>query len=364
MREKDCKLVLEDGSEYLGFSFGKKIDRVCEIVFNTSMTGYQEIISDLSYTDQMVVMTYPLIGNYGITDDDYECKSPSIGGLIVHDYNDMPSNFRYTKTASELLDEINAPGIYGIDTRALTRSIRDFGTRRALITSINTSKAEALDIINSTPIPHDQVNKISCKKIWYARTSNPMFNVVAIDCGIKLNIIRKLKNLRCNVTVVPYDTPAEKIAFMNPDGIFLSNGPGDPQDVMNVVETVNALKGRYPIFGICLGHQIISLSYGAKIYKLKFGHRGGNHPVLNTKTGKIEITSQNHSFAVEKDSLSGSGLDITHINLLDNTIEGVACKEDHVIGVQYHPESAPGPQDSSYLFDQFINMMKEVKVHA
>ncbi|MCR4593833.1 MAG: glutamine-hydrolyzing carbamoyl-phosphate synthase small subunit [Clostridiales bacterium] len=364
MRTFDRKIVLEDGSEYPGYSFGSLEDRVCEIVFNTSMVGYQEIVSDPSYTDQMVVMTYPLIGNYGITDDDYECKNPSIGALVVRDYNDMPSNFRYTKTLSELLDEYNIPGISGVDTRKLTRSIRDIGSRRAVITSIDTSLEDALQIIDRTPVPHDQVSRVSCTKRWYSRTSNHMFNVVAIDCGMKLNIIRSLNKFGCNVTIVPFDTTAEEIEFMRPDGVFLSNGPGDPEDVSPVIETVKKLRGKYPIFGICLGHQMIALGYGAKTYKLKFGHRGGNHPVKNLETGKIEITSQNHSYAVDTDSIKGTELEITHINLLDNTVEGIECKKDKVFSVQYHPESAPGPQDSSYLFAKFVDIMKEAKDNA
>lgn len=361
MKSYNKKLVLEDGSEYLGFGFGADCDRVCEIVFNTSMAGYQEIVSDPSYTDQFVVMTYPLIGNYGITDDDFECKNPSIGGLIVYDYNDRPSNFRYTKTLSELLEENNIPGIYGVDTRKLTKSIRDIGSRRALITSPEVSAEKAIEIIKGTPSMHDAVSRVSSRKRWYSRTANPKFNVVAVDCGIKLNIIRSLNKLGCNVTVVPYDTKPEEIEFMKPDGIFLSNGPGDPTDVIPVIETVKALKGKYPIFGICLGHQIISIAYGGETYKLKFGHRGGNHPVMNKLTGKIEITSQNHSYAVKPESLDSTELEITHINLLDGTVEGVECKKDRIFSVQYHPESAPGPQDSKYLFDKFIGYMKEAK---
>ncbi len=364
MKQKDRKIILEDGSEYLGYGFGSNTDRVCEIVFNTSMVGYQEIVSDPSYTDQMVVMTYPLIGNYGITDDDFETKIPSLGGLIVYDYNDMPSNFRYTKTLSELLEEYGIPGISGVDTRKITRSIRDLGSRRVLITSAETSLKEGLDIIKNTPVPHDQVSRVSCKKRWYSRTADHKYNVVAIDCGIKLNIIRCLNECGCNVTVVPYNTTAKEIEFMKPDGIFLSNGPGDPEDVVEVIETVKALKGKYPIFGICLGHQMIALSYGAKTYKLKFGHRGGNHPVKNILTGKVEVTSQNHSYAVDTDSVEGTGLQVTHINLLDQTVEGLECEKDRVFSVQYHPESAPGPQDSKYLFDKFIRIMEEVKVHA
>ena len=364
MQKKDRKIVLEDGSVYEGYGFGDRCDSVCEIVFNTSMAGYQEIISDPSYTYQMVVMTYPLIGNYGITDEDFETKSPTIGGLIVREYNDFPSNFRYTKTLSETLEENHIPAISGIDTRKLTRSIRDLGSRKVLITDIDTPIEEALKKVRETVLPTDAVSRVSCRKKWYSRTSNPKYNVVAIDCGIKLNIIRSLNSLGCNVTIVPWNTSAEEIERMKPDGLFISNGPGDPQDVQPVIETVRALKGKLPIFGICLGHQMISLAYGASTYKLKFGHRGGNHPVKNLETGRLEITSQNHSYAVDSKTVEGTGLTVTHINLLDNTVEGVECRDDKIFSVQYHPESAPGPQDSKYLFDKFIAIMKEVKENA
>ena len=360
----DVKIVLENGTEYYGYSFGAKCERVCEIVFNTSMVGYQEIISDPSYTYQMVVMTYPLIGNYGITDDDYETKTPTIGGLIVREYNDMPSNFRYTKTLSEVLEENGIPGICGVDTRKITRVIRDEGSQRVIICPADTSLSDALEKTRQTPVPHDAVSVVSCKKRWYSRTSNHVFNVVAVDCGIKLNIIRNLNARGCNVTIVPYNTTAEEIDFMKPDGIFLSNGPGDPEDVTPVIETIKKLRGKYPIFGICLGHQLISLAYGAKTYKLKFGHRGGNHPVKNLQNGKIEITSQNHSYAVDAKSVEGTDLEVTHINILDNTVEGVECKRDRIFSVQYHPESAPGPEDSGYLFDKFLNVMKGVENDA
>lgn len=361
VKEYTAKLVLEDGSEYYGYSFGAETQAVVEVVFNTSMAGYQEIVSDPSYTDQAVVMTYPLIGNYGITDEDFETKTPTIGGLIVREYNDFPSNFRYTKTLSELLEEYRIPGISGIDTRMLTRSIRDLGSRRAVITSPDTAVSDALKIIADTPIPHNAVERVSCKKRWYSRTPNPKFNVVAVDCGIKLNIVRSLNARGCNVTVVPFNTSAGQIREMKPDGIFLSNGPGDPQDVKPVITLIRELKGMFPIFGICLGHQLISLACGAETYKLKFGHRGGNHPVKNLLTGKVEITSQNHSYAVRESSLAGTGLEVTHINLLDKTVEGVRSDDGRMFSVQYHPESAPGPQDSSYLFDSFISLMREGK---
>ena len=359
MKEFNKKIVLEDGEEYYGYGFGANKEAICEIVFNTSMVGYQEIVSDPSYTYQMVVMTYPLIGNYGITDDDYETKQPTIGGMIVREYNDLPSNFRYTKTLSEYLEENDIPGIAGIDTRKLTRSIREKGSRKVIITDIETSKQKALKKLKEIEIPKDAVAKVSCKKKWYSRTANHKYNIVAVDCGIKLNIVRSLNKRGCNVTVVPYNTTAKEIMDLKPDGIFLSNGPGDPEDVKEVIKLVKDLRGKYPIFGICLGHQMISLAYGAKTYKLKFGHRGGNHPVLNLENDKIEITSQNHSYAVEEKSLTKTDLKVTHKNILDDTIEGVECKKDKVFSVQYHPESAPGPQDSGYLFDKFIGLLSK-----
>ena len=359
--EYNRKLVLEDGAEYYGTGFGYTGDAVCEIVFNTSMVGYQEIISDPSYTYQAVVMTYPLIGNYGTADEDYETKNPTIGGLIVREYNDLPSNFRYTKTLSEVMEEYKIPGLAGIDTRKLTRSIRDSGSRRGIITNADTPTEEALEKIKNTPVPHDAVAHVSCKKRRYSRTANAKYNVVAIDCGIKLNIIRSLNARGCNVTVMPYNTSAAEVEKMKPDGIFLSNGPGDPEDVIPVIDLVKKLRGKYPIFGICLWHQMICLACGAKTYKLKFGHRGGNHPVKNLETGKIEITSQNHSYAVNEKSLENTGLKVTHINLLDNTVEGVSDEKSKMFSVQYHPESAPGPQDSAYLFDKFTSLMEENK---
>lgn len=355
----DRKIVLEDGREFYGYGFGANVAAVNELVFNTSMVGYQEIISDPSYTDQMVCMTYPLIGNYGVTDEDYETRIPTMGGLIVGEYNDLPSNFRYTKTLSEVLEENDIPAISGIDTRMITRIIRDEGSQKIMITGIDTPLEQALAQVRAYEMPRDMVARVSCKKLWYSRTPNHKYDVVAIDCGIKHNIIRKLNQKGCNVTVVPYNTSVEDILALRPDGLFLSNGPGDPEYVTPVIEAVKALRGKLPIFGICLGHQMIALAYGAKTFKMKFGHRGGNHPVKNLANGRIEITSQNHSYAVDAASLAGTGLELTHQNLLDQTAEGVACAPDKVFSVQYHPESAPGPQDSAYLFNRFLDMMRK-----
>lgn len=360
----DRKIILEGGEEYYGYSFGADTDKVCEIVFNTSMVGYQEILSDPSYTYQAVVMTYPLIGNYGMADDDYECDEPSIGAFIVREYNDEPSNFRARETLSDVMKKYGIPGVSGIDTRMLTRSIRDKGSRKVLITGADTPLEEGLEILCGSDIPKDAVSKVSTKEIKTVCTDDAKYHVVAIDCGMKMNIVRSLNKRGCNVTVVPWNTPSDDIEKLSPDGIFISNGPGDPTDVAATVNTVKALIGKYPVFGICLGHQIISLAYGGKTYKLKFGHRGGNHPVKNTENGKIEITSQNHSYAVDAASLVGTPLEVTHINLLDSTVEGVKCEGDRVFSVQYHPESAPGPQDSAYLFDRFISMMQEAKDNA
>ena len=366
--EKNRKLILEDGSVYEGYGFGDDSERVLELVFNTSMVGYQEIISDPSYTDQAVVMTYPLIGNYGINEEDYESQNPTIGGLVVREYNDNPSNFRCSHTLNEVMIKYEIVGICGVDTRQITRKLRDKGSMKAMITDIGVNNDEALGILNMVELSHNAVSRVTSKSIWKADMVSPIprpsllaerkLHVVAIDCGMKQNILRSLLGKGLKVTVVPYDTDVETIEALKPDGIFISNGPGDPEDAVPVIEAIRELKGRYPIFGICLGHQILSLAYGARTYKLKFGHRGGNHPVKNLNTGKIEITSQNHSYAVDADSIASTSLEVTHINLLDNTIEGVCCTRDRAFGVQYHPESCPGPQDSDYLFGQFIDNMK------
>ena len=352
------RLILEDGTAYTGAAFGGSRTAVSEIVFNTSMAGYQEIVSDPSYTDQAIVMSYPLIGNYGVADEDFESRIISPSAFIVRDINDNPSNFRWAKTLPELLEENNVPGLSGVDTRKLVRDIRDHGSRRCVITDEEMSAEEGIKLIADTPVPHDAVKRSSCRKRWYSRTSNPLYNIVAIDCGMKSNIVRMLNKNRCNVTVVPYNTGCEDILALKPDGVFVSNGPGDPEDVTEVIDTLKMLRGKTVLFGICLGHQLIALSYGAKTYKLKFGHRGGNHPVRDLRNGKIEITSQNHSYAVDEKSLEGTGLAVSHVNILDGTVEGLCSEEDGVMSVQYHPESAPGPQDSAYLFSQFTALMK------
>ena len=355
----DKKIILEDGQEYYGYSFGADQQKVLEIVFNTSMVGYQEILSDPSYTDQAVVMTYPIIGNYGMAEEDYESNHPTIGALIVHEYNDEPSNFRSLETLGDVMKRFDIPGIYGVDTRKLNRSIRDFGSRKALITHASTPLSEGLKIFSKHSLPKDAVSRVSCKTIHEVNLLAGHFHVVAIDCGMKQNIVNSLVRRGCRLSIVPWNTPAETIRGLKPDGIFISNGPGDPEDVPETIQTIKSLLGTCPIFGICLGHQIISLAYGAGTYKLKFGHRGGNHPVRNIETGRIEITSQNHSYAVDTGSLAKTPLIVTHVNLLDGTVEGVKCEKDRVFSVQYHPESAPGPQDSEYLFDRFVRMMEE-----
>ena len=264
------KIVLENGREFYGYGFGSDREAINEIVFNTSMVGYQEIMSDPSYTDQMVVMTYPLIGNTGMTDDDYETKTPTIGGMIVREYNDLPSNFRYTKTLNEVFEEYDIPAISGVDTRALTRIIRDEGCQKVIITDASTPHEESLARLKAYEMPHDMVARVSCKKRWMSRVANHKYDVVAIDCGIKYNIVRRLNRVGCNVIVMPYNSTLEEILAFRPDGIVLSNGPGNPADVTPVIELVKQLRGRLQLFGLCLGHQLISLADGAKPVKMKF----------------------------------------------------------------------------------------------
>ena len=352
------KIILEDGDVYTGKAFGWEEEVTAEMVFNTSMTGYQEILSDPSYTDQAVVMTYPLIGNYGICEDDYETKVPSLSALVVREYCEAPSNFRCIGTLDETLKRFRIAGISGIDTRKLARHIRDIGSMKAAIVSEDADEEAVLQALRQTKLPTDAVSRVSTDAPLRIEAADQKFHIAAIDCGMKKSIPENFAARGCSVTVVPWNTPASEILGLSPDGVFLSNGPGDPENVPEAIRTASGLIGKLPVFGICLGHQIISLAYGAKTYKLKFGHRGGNHPVKDLRTGKIAITSQNHSYAVDADSLAGTGLEITHRNLLDQTVEGVRCVKDRVFSVQYHPESAPGPLDCTGLFDEFLELMK------
>ncbi len=360
-RQFDKKIVLEDGQEYYGYGFGYNGRRVCEIIFNTAAAGYQEIISDPGCYGLMVVMTYPLIGNYGIADEDFESKAIHAGALVVREYNDNPSNFRYTKTLSEVMEENQVPGIYGVDTRMLTRRIRDNGTCKALITEADTPLEQVLRTLRETELPRDAARRVSCKKKWYSRTSNHKYNVAVLDCGVKMGVIRALNAQGCNMTILPCDTPAAEIEQIHPDGLLVSSGPGDPRDLPQAVNLLRNLRGKYPTFGIDLGHLLIALSYGAGVDKLKAGHHGGNQAVRSLLTGKIEITAQGHTFAVNADSLPGTGLEPTHVNLIDGTIEGIRNIQDQTFGVQFHPESAPGPHDSAHLLGQFIAMMEQAR---
>jgi carbamoyl-phosphate synthase small subunit len=309
----------------------------------------------------MVCMTYPLIGNYGLADEDYESRTPRMGGFIVREYNDSLANFRAAKTLSEEMEENGIPGIEGVDTRRITRMIRSQGAMRAILCDAAHADDVALKRLAAVPVPHRQVQSVSCKKRWYARAAGARYNVAAIDCGIKLGIVRSLVERRCNVSVLPYNTPWDEVLALAPDGLLLSNGPGNPEDAAEVVELAGRLVGRLPIFGICLGHQVLALASGAGTYKLKFGHRGGNHPVKHLPTGRVEVTSQNHSYAVDEATLAGTGLRVTHLNLLDHTVEGMENPSLDVFSVQYHPESNPGPQDARGLFGQFVEMMGNYK---
>lgn len=378
-------LALADGRYYEGASFGAAGEALGEVVFNTSMTGYQEILTDPSYEGQLVAMTYPQIGNVGVNPEDIESRRPFMRGFIVKDYTATPSNWRAAQPLHEYMQRHGIVGIQGIDTRALVRHLRDNGAQQAVISTQFSSVDELIAKARNAPglVGVDLVKNVTCaaaydwnEGLWdldggykqrdgaavKARKSKrgsfgaPAFSVVAYDFGIKYNILRNLAESGCLVKVVPAATPAEDVLALSPDGIFLSNGPGDPDAVPYAKENVQKLVGKKPIFGICLGHQILGLALGGATYKLKFGHHGGNQPVMDLTTRKVEITSQNHGFAVDADSLKGA-VELTHVNLNDNTVEGLAHRELPIFSVQYHPEASPGPHDANYLFERFTDLM-------
>ncbi|CAJ1314300.1 glutamine-hydrolyzing carbamoyl-phosphate synthase small subunit [Paenibacillus sp. PK4536] len=354
-----AKLLLEDGTLFTGRSFGAEGETTGEVVFNTGITGYQEVLSDPSYCGQIVTMTYPLIGNYGINRDDFESVRPYINGFVVRRHEPVPSNWRAQYTIDELLREHGIIGISDIDTRMLTRRIRHQGTMRGILTSGSLSTEELMERLNSSVSATNQVSHTSTSHIY--TSPGPKERIVLIDYGAKTGIVRELSQRGCDVVVVPQDTTAEQIRRLHPDGIQLSNGPGDPKDVPAAVKVIEELLGEYPIFGICLGHQLFALACGADTDKLKFGHRGGNHPVKDLQTGRCYITSQNHGYTVKEASIEGTELEVTHINNNDKTIEGLKHKTYPAFSVQYHPEAAPGPFDNGYLFDQFLTMIREYK---
>jgi carbamoyl-phosphate synthase small subunit len=375
-------LALEDGRIFNCRSFTGPGEAWGEVVFNTSMTGYQEVLTDPSYRGQLVTMTYPLIGNYGVNEKDIESNRIQVAGYILKEYQEFPSNYRCTASLAEYLQQQRILGLEDLDTRALTRHIRTAGAMRAFASTEDLDPKSLVNRANDVPsmVGQDLASKVTSptpycwvdgkpiyldqkkdalnRTIW--RQRGRRFSVVAFDYGIKYNILRSLERSGCEVVVVPAATDADTIQAMEPQGIFLSNGPGDPEPVAYAVQTIRALIGYRPIFGICLGIQLLGLALGGRTFKLKFGHRGANQPVKNLLTGRIEITSQNHGFAVDMDTLSANDIEITHINLNDNTLEGFRHRKLPLYAVQYHPEASPGPHDAGYLFDQFSDMMKKV----
>lgn len=353
-------LALEDGTIFKGSSFGAAGERDGEVVFNTSMAGYQEILTDPSYKGQIVTMTYPLIGNYGINSEDVESRRPFVEAFVVKECSNIASSWRSEKSLDEYLRENNIIGIEGIDTRALTRHIRLQGAMKAVISTEDLDDKSLVKKAKTSPglVGRDLVKNVTFEKIqkW---NNKGKYNVVVVDTGVKYNILRQLVHRGCKVTVVPAATGAEKIFDLKPDGIMLSNGPGDPVGVPYVVETVKELIGKIPIFGICFGHQMLGLALGGKTFKLKFGHHGGNHPVKDLKTGKVHITVQNHGFCVDIDSLNKEDIEITHINLNDKTLEGIRHRKLPIFSVQFHPEASPGPHDARYMFTEFVEMMEQ-----
>lgn len=363
-------LALADGRVFIGKAFGARGEVTGEVVFNTSMTGYQEILTDPSYCGEIVTMTYPLIGNCGINPEDVESGRPHLSGFIVKEACPYPSNWRSTMTLDDYLKQNNIVGIQGIDTRSLVRHIRDNGAQTGIISSIDLDPASLVEKARKAPsiVGHDLVQEVTCKEAYhwtegpwklgegYQQAGESRYKVVAYDFGIKRNILRNLVAIGCDVTVVPASLPASEVLAMNPDGVFLSNGPGDPEPVTYAQENIRQLLGKVPVFGICLGHQLLALALGGRTYKLKFGHRGGNQPVQRKAEGQVEITSQNHGFAVDGNTVKDAAV-LTHINLNDNTIEGLEHCKVPAFSVQYHPEASPGPHDARYLFDRFAALM-------
>ena len=366
LQKKPAVLLLENKLFFKGFAFGAIGTITGELCFNTGMVGYQEILTDPSYCGQIVMMTYPHIGNYGINPHDVESNKIQVSGFIVKEAADAPSNFQSHQSIGQYLIDNNIIGIQGLDTRAITRIIRNHGSMNAIISSQNFDQEVLLKQLNQAP-SMDGLNlasQVTCKKSYlYNKPNKSKFKIAAIDFGIKSNILRLLQSKGCEITVLPASTSSNTIKSLNPDGVFLSNGPGDPAAVTEAIECIKNLLGCYPIFGICLGHQLLALALGGSTFKLKYGHRGCNHPVKNLETKKIEITSQNHGFAVNQEGLPNN-VKITHINLNDNTVAGIACPNLNAFSVQYHPESCPGPHDSEYLFDYFITLMEKVNKNA
>lgn len=364
-------LALEDGLVFEGEGFGAEGEISGEVVFNTSLAGYQEILTDPSYKGQIVTMTYPLIGNYGVNVDDEESMKPWVEGFIIKELSPVVSNFRAAMSLDQYLKKHNKIGIQGIDTRKLVKHLRDHGAKKGVLSTVDRDSKNLVNKAKAAPNMEgaDLVKEVTCKKPyefsekllggyeWGTPESRERFPIVAVDAGIKFNILRKLNQHGFHVRVVPADTSAKAILEMKPKGVFLSNGPGDPAAVTYLVETVKNLIGKVPIFGICLGHQILGLALGGTTSKLKFGHRGGNHPVMDMSTRKIEITSQNHGFVVDIESLPKDQVELTHMNLNDKTLEGLRHTKHPLFSVQYHPENSPGPHDSDYLFGRFYEMV-------
>lgn len=355
-------LALEDGKIFKGRSFGAAGESHGEVVFNTAMTGYQEVITDPSYKGQIVAMTYPLIGNYGVNKEDCESRKPFLSGFVVKEYSKIYSNWRGEKSLGDYLKENKILGIEGVDTRELTLHIRQAGAMRAVLSTADFDENSLIKKAKDSPglVGIDLIKDVACAKT-YVWNEKGRYNVVVLDCGVKFNSLRELAKNNCKVTVVPARTSSKEILGLKPDGVLLSNGPGDPAAAPYIVKTVSELIGQVPIFGICLGQQMLGQAFGGKTFKLKFGHHGGNHPVKDLKTGKVHITVQNHGFCVDMDTISKKEIEITHMNLNDRTLEGLRHKKLPIFSVQFHPESAPGPHDAEYMFMNFVELMKGYK---